>query len=492
MAIITVKNLTFAYEGSYENIFENVSFQLDTDWKLGLIGRNGRGKTTFLNLLQGKYAYAGDISATVGFEYFPYEVAQCHRLTQDVVARICRDHHEWELIRELNLLEVEADVLSRPFYTLSQGEQTKVLLAALFLKENRFLLIDEPTNHLDMAGRQLVGDYLNGKKGFILASHDRNFLDHCTDHILAFNRADIEIQKGNFSSWWANKERQDAFELAESIKLKKEIRNLSLAAKRADTWSDKVEKTKYGTLNSGLKPDKGYIGSKSAKMMKRAKMLETRQEKAAAEKSLLLINKENFRNIKLVPGMYHSRLLAELRDVVICYGGKPAGKPVSFTIECGDRIALWGKNGSGKSSLLKLIGGDALDYQGTLKRGGRLQTSYVPQDTSFLQGKLRDFATTNHLDQSLFIALLRQLNFPGSQLEMDMADFSAGQKKKVLLAGSLSEQAHLYIWDEPLNYIDVISRMQIEDLLLKYTPTIIFVDHDKRFCENVATKMLSL
>jgi lincosamide and streptogramin A transport system ATP-binding/permease protein len=388
MTIINVKNLTFAYEGSYENIFENISFQLDTDWKLGLIGRNGRGKTTFLNLLQGKYAYAGEISATVGFEYFPYEVAQCHRLTQDVIARICRDHHEWELIRELNLLEVEADVLSRPFYTLSQGEQTKVLLAALFLKKNRFFLIDEPTNHLDIAGRQLVGDYLNGKKGFILTSQDRNFLDHCTDHILAFNKAAIEIQKGNFSSWWANKERQDAFELAESIKLKKEIRSLSLAAKHADAWSDKVEKTKYGTLNSGLKPDKGYIGSKSAKMMKRAKMLETRQEKAAAEKSLLLRNKENIRSLKLIPGIYHSRLLAELRDVVICYGDKPVGKPVSFTIERGDRTALWGKNGSGKSSLLKLIGGSALDYQGTLRRGNRLQISHVPQDSSFLQGKL--------------------------------------------------------------------------------------------------------
>jgi len=119
------------------------------------------------------------------------------------------DYQEWQLIRELNLLKVSNDVLYRPFYTLSNGEQTKVLLAGLFLKENGFLLIDEPTNHLDMNGRRIVSDYLRGKHGFILVSHDRAFLDNCIDHILSINRTNIEIQKGNFSSWWHNKELQD-------------------------------------------------------------------------------------------------------------------------------------------------------------------------------------------------------------------------------------------------------------------------------------------
>ena len=167
--------------------------------------------------------------------------------TRTVIAEISRDHQEWELQRELSLLQVDADVLSRPYDTLSNGERTKVLLAALFLKENSFLLIDEPTNHLDQFGREMVGDYLRGKNGFILVSHDRSFLDRCIDHILTINRTDIEVQRGNFSSWYENKERLDLFELSENEKLKKEIRRLSSAASRTSSWSKQLEKTKYDT-----------------------------------------------------------------------------------------------------------------------------------------------------------------------------------------------------------------------------------------------------
>jgi len=179
MSLINVANLTFAYDGSYDNIFENVSFQIDTDWKLGFTGRNGRGKTTFLHLLLNKYEYDGSISASVNFEYFPYELANKEINTINVIESICPDCLHWKVMRELNLLEVSDNVLYRPFYTLSNGEQTKVLLAAFFLKENNFLLIDEPTNHLDLNGRRIVSDYLKLKKGFILVSHDRSFLDNC-------------------------------------------------------------------------------------------------------------------------------------------------------------------------------------------------------------------------------------------------------------------------------------------------------------------------
>ena len=138
----------------------------------------------------------------------------------------------WELEREMSLLDVAEDVLYRGFDTLSNGEQTKILLAVLFLREDRFLLIDEPTNHLDAEGREVVAEYLKSKNGFILVSHDRRFLDNCIDHILSINRTNIEIQKGNFSSWQLNKEMQDNFEIAKNYKLKKDIKRLEQAAKR--------------------------------------------------------------------------------------------------------------------------------------------------------------------------------------------------------------------------------------------------------------------
>ncbi|RKP58205.1 Lsa family ABC-F type ribosomal protection protein [Cohnella endophytica] len=490
MSLINVTNLTFAYEGSYDNIFENVNFQIDTDWKLGFTGRNGRGKTTFLGLLLDKYEYSGKISAKVGFDYFPFHVENKEYNTLDVINDIHPDYQHWELMRELSLLKVSEDVLYRPFESLSNGEQTKVLLAALFLKENNFLLIDEPTNHLDRKARKLVSDYLNTKSGFILVSHDRSFLDNCVDHILSINKTNIEIQKGNFSDWWENKKRQDNFELAENDKLRKDIKRLSDAARRTSNWSDEVEKTKNGTRNSGSKVDKGYVGHKAAKMMKHSKGIEQRQHSAIEERSKLLVNIESSESLKISQLAFHKNQLVELENVSIYYGEKKACADISFTIEQGDRIALSGKNGSGKSSIIKLICGEDMNYTGTFRKGSQLKISYVSQDTSHLQGNLSNYASDNGIDESLFKAILRKLDFSRVQFEKDISTFSGGQKKKVLIAKSLCEKVHLHIWDEPLNFIDVISRMQIEELLLEYSPTLLFVEHDSEFCKNIATKII--
>lgn len=488
MSLINVKNLTFTYEGSHDPVFENVSLMLDTDWRLGLTGRNGRGKTTFLKLLMGEYPFSGQISVDVGFDYFPYEAIDRQRPTRDILAQMLPDVQEWEITRELNLLKTANGLLDQPFETLSNGEQTKVLLAALFLKQNRFLLIDEPTNHLDMDARAAVGGYLRQKRGFILISHDRALLDGCVDHILSINKTGIDLQKGNFSSWWQNKAWQDSFEQAENDKLKKDIKRLEQAAKRTASWSDAVEKTKYGTKNSGLRPDRGFIGHKAQKMMKRAKSLEQRQQTAIEEKSGLLKNVETADALKLWPLRYPGGTLATLEKVAIRYGERVICENISFSIARGDRIALCGPNGSGKSSLLKLILGEEIPYSGGLRLGGGLKISYVGQDASVLSGNLSDYARQWRLDESLFKAILRKLDFSRVQFEKDMGDFSAGQKKKVLLARSLCEQAHLYIWDEPLNFIDVYSRMQIEALLKTYAPTLLFVEHDRVFCQEIATQ----
>lgn len=492
MALIQVNKLTFAYEGSYDNIFEDVSFQLDTEWKLGFTGRNGRGKTTFLHLLQGAYEYSGTISSPFTFDYFPFTVEDPEQLTMDVVDEMNADYEHWQLMREFTLLQVSEDVLYRPFASLSGGEKTKVMLAVLFLKENNFLLIDEPTNHLDMHARTLLSEYLRNKRGFILVSHDRAFLDNCVDHILSINKTNMEVQKGNFSSWWENKQRQDQFELAENEKLNKDMKRLSQAAKRTNDWSHAVEKTKYNTRNSGSKVDKGYIGHKAAKMMKRSKSLEHRQQAAMEQTSKLLKNIETADSLKLSQLSYHKRQLAELEQVSIHYGENTICKDISFTIEQGERIALAGRNGSGKSSVLKLIRGEAIPYTGTFRKGSQLKISYVSQDTAHLQGSLTDYALEHGIEESLFKAILRKLDFARVQFEKDMADFSGGQKKKVLIARSLCEQAHLHIWDEPLNFIDVLSRMQIEELLLTYTPTLLFVEHDREFCRQIATRVVEL
>ena len=487
MSVIKISNLTFGYDGSYENIFENVSFNIDSHWKLGFTGRNGRGKTTFLNLLMGKYPYQGNISSCVEFEYFPYEVYDKSELTADVLRQIYSGYAEWELLRELSLLGVDENVLYRPFESLSSGEQTKTLLAVMFLKPNRFLLIDEPTNHLDMRAREQTAAYLNKKSGFILVSHDRCFLDSCVDHILSINKTGIDIKQGNFSSWLRLKQLEDDYETAQNKKLKKEIGRLSETSREKAQWSDKTEASKIGSHAA----DRGYIGHKSAKMMKRSKSIEKRINSKIEQKEKLLKNIESAERLKLKPLKFHSERLLQLSDVSLSYGENEILKSISFTVNQGDRIALCGKNGSGKSSIIKLILGENISFAGEFYKASGLKISYIPQVVSVC-GSIEDFEALNGLESSLFRAVLRKLDFSREQFDRDLSCCSAGQKKKLFIAKSLCEQAHLYVWDEPMNYIDVLSRQQIEQLLAEYSPTMLFVEHDKAFCENIANKTIEL
>jgi lincosamide and streptogramin A transport system ATP-binding/permease protein len=523
MSLISVNNLTFGYETSYKNIFENTSFDIDTNWKLGFIGRNGRGKTTFLNLLMGEYNYKGTITSSVKFDYFPFKTNE-GKSTLETVKNIIAPFTLWEdemnkciklntkksmekygellnlymendgyiinelIEKEIRKLDVAPDVLNRLFNTLSNGERTKVLLASLFLKKNNFLLIDEPTNHLDLEGRSCVEKYLNSKKGFILVSHDRHFLDGIVDHILSINKNSIEIEKGNFSSWQENKNRQDNYELTQNQRLKKEITQLENSFRRTAGWSNLVEKSKIGSHVY----DRGAIGHKAAKMMKRAKAIENRKEKSIDEKKKLLKNIEKCDSLKIIPMDYYKNTLISIDGLSVSYGEREILSNISLTVIQGDRVALRGKNGSGKSTILKILIGENIDYKGTVNLGNNLKISYVPQDTSFLNGSFKNFILNENINEPIFRTLLSKLDMNPRSLTKNLDELSQGQKKKVLLANSLSQSANIYIWDEPLNYIDVYSRIQIEQLIRKFEPTMIFVEHDFSFNENIATKIVQL
>ena len=495
MAQIKITNLTFSYDGSYTDIFENASMNLDTSWRLGFTGRNGRGKTTFLKLLMGEYEYSGTISSPVDFTYFPPEITNPDSFTNEVISELRPDAEEWRLLREMNLLEVDEDVLWRPFSTLSEGEKTKILLAAMFSGENKFLLIDEPTNHLDLHGRELVAEYLRSKSGFILVSHDRRFLDSCVDHVLSINKTNIEVMPGNFTDWLREKDRRDREELAENEKLKKEITRLKKTAREKTEWADRAESTKIGFDPTKVEKNTGrraYIGMKSKKMNKRASAIEERTSRAIEEKSELLKNVEESESLKLHTLNYHSNTLGYLKNVSISYEEKSVCENISFEIKKGDRILLRGRNGSGKSSILKLIMGENIPHTGEFYLGNSVKISYVPQDVSHLSGNLSDFADEHEIDESLFKAILRKMDFSREQVDVPIERMSMGQKKKVLIAKSLSERAHLLIWDEPLNYIDVLSRIQLEELIPAFEPTMIFVEHDADFSDKISTEIVEL
>lgn len=354
MSLINVNNLTFGYDGSANNIFENVSFNIDTDWKLGLIGRNGKGKTTFLKLLQGQYEYKGTISKNVEVDYFPFEIKDKDRMAIEIVNEIAPMIEDWEIIKEINLLSTDTEILYRNFNLLSGGEQVKILLISLFLKGNNFLLIDEPTNHLDIETRNNLIEYLKRKKGFILVSHDRNFLDKVVDHIISINNSNIEIQQGNFSSWKENKDKQDNFEIVQNEKLIKNINRLELASKNAANWSNTVEKSRYKTNDSESMIDRGYVGHKSAKMMKKSKVIEQRIEKAIDEKSSLLKNIDKNEDLKIIPIESRKSPLIVANNLQVKYDDKEIFSKVSFEINNGERIALVRKKWCWKIKHIKI------------------------------------------------------------------------------------------------------------------------------------------
>ncbi|MCM1027697.1 MAG: ATP-binding cassette domain-containing protein [Roseburia sp.] len=565
MSQITVSDLTFCYEGSYDNVFEKVSFVLDTDWKLGMIGRNGKGKTTFLRLLygafggergdaaagrrraengssplQGKtaYEYKGSISASTAFDYFPYEIRPGQeKLPAAELFDLLRPGYElWRVLCELEQLSLDPECLYRPFSTLSQGERTKALLALLFSQENFFLLIDEPTNHLDGDARKTLQAYLNRKKGFLLVSHDRELLDACIDHVLVLNRKTIQVEKGNFSSWWENKEKRDQFQRSENEKRLREIGKLREAADRTARWAEQSERSKIGfdpvREHDRSISTRSYIGAKTKKMQSRVKNTKRRLEAEIESREGLLQDIESPAELKLTPLSFHKEIYVLARELCLGYPVRKEGsaekdstiefelvvgmrgykydspqkearaaeyhtvlRNLNLELHRGERILLQGGNGCGKSSLIKaILRADAAPHvlSGILEVPSGLKISYVNQDTSFLRGSLSAFAVSRGLEESLLLALLRQLDFDRVQFGKRMEDYSEGQKKKVLLAASLLTSAHLYIWDEPLNYIDLFSRMQLEKLILDYRPTMLLVEHDAAFGRRVADRVVSL
>lgn len=288
---------------------------------------------------------------------------------------------------------------------------------------------------------------------------------------------------------------RDNFEISRNEKLKKDIKRLENAAKRAADWSDRAEKSKIGFDPTKVEKNisrRPYEAAKAKKLMSRSAAISERRERAITEKEQLLRNVEQSTELKIGTLDFHAKQLIQLENVSLRYGEKIVCSNVDLTVGQGECVALKGGNGCGKSSILKLICGENIEYSGNIIKNGQLKISYVPQNTDHLHGSLKEYAESLGIDISLFLAILRKLDFSREHFEQNIEKYSAGQKKKVLIAGSLCEKAHLYIWDEPLNYIDIISRVQIENMILSGKPSMIFVEHDEVFCEKIADKIIEL
>ena len=490
---LKIEHLSFGYDGAAEAVFADLSLSLDTSWRTGLIARNGRGKTTLLRLLTGELHGSGRIDCPLTPALFPPPIADARQTAWQVVKAAAPESEEWRLQRELSLLHVPEETLLRPFQTLSGGEQTRALLAALFAREDAYPLIDEPTNSLDASGRTMLAEYLRRKDGFLLVSHDRAFLNRAIDHVVCLNKANTYVMQGNYDTFEARLNGENDAEAARSETLRREIKQLEAAARKTAEWSRRAEDNKchadksyYGMV------DRGFLGAGAARMMKRAQSALVRQERDIAEKQTLLRNVERVGKLRISTLAHPQEVLMRVEDGAVYYGARTVCEHVSFTLRQGDRLALVGGNGCGKSSILHALLGERDVLSGRIRLASGLRCSVVQQRVDDLHGNLRDFIRAAQVDETLFKAILRNMDCPRAMFDHALEELSQGQRKKILLARSLCEPAHVFLWDEPLNYLDVFSRVQLEELILAYQPTMLFVEHDRMFLERVATATVEI
>lgn len=519
MAKIKLNNVTFYYTDVEHPIFKNINFTLDTGWRLGLIGRNGRGKTTLLRLIYGDLeTKSGNISTEVTPQLFPYKVNTNFSKTIDVIkeniAKIATIEKEMEnclaentkeslkkyeklleqyidadgytiesrIRKELNQMEMRENILEQDYETLSGGEKTRIQIIALFLRKDSFILLDEPTEHLDVTGKNMLVNYLNKKIGYIVVSHDKGFLDKVTDHILAINKATVELERGNYSSWKENMERKEVFERKAEEKLKREIGQLERTSEKHQNWAEVGNKQKYEFCGN-------FRANGAKSYLHQAKRAKERIEEDLKEKKQLLKNMEEKRALSILQEECEEELLLRIQDLNYGYENHPVLKNVNLHICKGDRLWLRGKNGSGKSTLLRLI----MEFfpREQLEISKELTISHMLQEPLWIKGMLKELVVDKKQYQKI-IEIAKSFDLSEELLQRPIETFSSGEKRKLDIARALSETNKLLLMDEPLNYMDILFREQLEEAIIKNEPTLIFVEHDEQFGKNIATKTYDL
>ena len=447
------------------------------------------GKSTLFGLLQGRWPFQGQTLTEAQFRVFPAEVKDGWQTGWPIAQQLCPGMERWQLEKQLHQLYMRPETIWQPWDTLSPGMQTKLQLAALMLAEG-CLLIDEPTNHLDSGGRRILADFLRrSRNGYFLISHDRDFLSACTDHTLALLPGGPMLVAGGYEEYQRQKARIDHEKQEKSEKLARDIGRLQKSARRTEQWSHKAETAKKGQgKNSagGLRPDRGYLGHKTAKIMQQSKNIQTRRQCAINEKSRLLQDVDRVQALCLHPLAWGKRSVLRLEQA------QPfrSGAPVDLVLYSSQRVAVEGANGAGKTSLLQMAAGQ-LSGKGLASAAQGAVVSVMSQTVHQMQGQLTELCAAHKIDPTRLFSILQKLYLPRELFERDLASYSDGQKK-VLLAASLCCPTHLYIWDEPLNYIDLPSREQVEQMILQAQPTMLFVEHDKAFVRAVATAQIKL
>ena len=515
MIDISVSNVSKEFEVG-RKILDGLTFQVDTGERVGLLGKNGAGKTTLFRILTGELEPdEGQVSVASGkrvglisqIPVYPagYTVeavlrAAFQRLQdmeeemESLTARMAAGESDPALLRRYdaltaafesgggydvetplnkvcNGLDISADMRARPFADLSGGEKTRVNLARLILEDTDILLLDEPTNHLDLRCTEWLEDYLSRFKGTVLTiSHDRWFLDKVVDRVIELENGRAEFYAGNYSYYVEEKERRYQEKLKQYEKEQAKIEQLQAAADKMHLWAfmgnDKLHKRAFS-------------------MEKRIARLRKTDKPRKDRKLEIKFGEREFRGDEVMV----------IKDLKKSFGDRTLFQHVDLEVVGGERIALLGDNGTGKSTLIKMIMGEERPDEGKIRLGPTVKIGYLPQIIHF------DRPDRNLVDTMLYAQncstqeardRLAAFDFRGEDVFKSVSALSGGEQSRLRLCMLMDHKINLLILDEPTNHLDLNSREWIEEAVADYTGNLLFVSHDRYFINQFATRIWML
>lgn len=508
MNILSVENASFAI--GHVALLDKTSFQLDSGEKVGLIGRNGAGKSSFLKILAGLQKLDDGqiiVQNNLKIVYVPQEsffdkdatvfdtVAEGLGEIRDLLRRYHHVSHDLEhnsddvLLKELNELQLEIEAkdgwkldaavkqtlgeLGLPenekIGNLSGGQKKRVALAQAWVQKPDVLLLDEPTNHLDIDAIIWLENLLKAFEGsLIVITHDRRFLDNIATRIVELDRGILRSYPGSFSKYSEKKAQELAVE-AEHNRL-----------------FDKFHAQEEAWIRKGIE-------ARRTRNEGRVRRLEELRRQRAERR-----NVQGQVNFKLDSGEKSGKIIAELEHASFAYGGKVIMDKFSAILQRGDKIGLIGPNGIGKTTFLKLILGELQPTYGRIRIGSKQEVAYFDQfrsalnenDTVFYTlGQGNDYVEVGGKKKHV-MSYLEDFLFPPARAQSPVSSLSGGERNRLLLAKLFTRPANILILDEPTNDLDIDTQELLEDLLRDYQGTVFLVSHDRMFLDNVITQSI--
>lgn len=510
MIDISIQGLVKAFEQD-KNILDKLTFDVNCGERIGILGKNGAGKTTLFRIMTGEVhpdegrvviasgkrmglisqipVYPEDYTVETVLKTAHERIFELEARMSELAAQmsgsdskeIMREYDkaaadferlhgynvDFERNRVANGLEISETMRSQLFSKLSGGEKTRVNLARLILEDTDILLLDEPTNHLDLKATEWLEEYLLKFQGSVLAiSHDRFFLDRVVSRTIEITDGKAEFYSGNYSFYVEEKQRRFDEQLKKYEKEQKELKRLDEAARRLYQW---------GTQNEALMKKSFAIRSRMERIEK--------TDRPKAEKAM---------KIKFSSREFSGDEVLIIDGVSKSFGERKLFSDIELIIEGGERIALIGDNGTGKSTLIKLIMGEDLPDCGMLRRGPSIKTAYLPQIIKF------DYPNRNLLDTMLYSEKctpqtardrLGSFRFSGEDVFKPVSALSGGEQSRLRLCVLMRDEVNFLILDEPTNHLDIMSREWIEEAVESYGEALLFVSHDRYFIERFATRI---